>query len=62
MLLSILLIRLKKSWEVSLKNIGENWRFYENGGDARLWYGNIIDVVDWGENSVSYYKDKGGLT
>jgi hypothetical protein len=53
---------VRKVWEVSQKNINIKWRYFENGGDARLWYGNITDLVDWSPDALKYYKEKGGLT
>jgi hypothetical protein len=55
-------IYVRKVWEVALNKITPKWKYFENGGDARLWYGNITDIVDWSDEARSFYKEKGGLT
>lgn len=53
---------IRKIWEVAYHRINSKWRYFENGGDARLWYGNIIDLVDWSDDARFFYKEKGGIT
>lgn len=50
---------LKKLWEVSKENIGNNkkWIFYFKGGEYRKHYGNIEYVVDWSDEARSFYSN-----
>ena len=45
-------------WEVPKFEVGKEckWFFYAKGGGFRKWYGNIIDVVNWSEESRKHYK------
>jgi hypothetical protein len=49
-------------WEVNSLDIDKIWKFYENGGDARKWYGNLIEIVNWKNDALEFYNSKGGLT
>ena len=44
-------------WELNKNNIGKGrkWRYYAKGGGYRKWYGNIVDVVDWSSEAISFY-------
>jgi hypothetical protein len=50
------------TWEVCSKEINKTWKLYENGGDARKWYGNVIEIVNWKDYALDFYQSKGGLT
>ncbi|MBR3621992.1 MAG: BREX-1 system adenine-specific DNA-methyltransferase PglX, partial [Selenomonadaceae bacterium] len=45
-------------WEVKSNQIGKGkkWIFYAKGGGFRKWYGNLIDVVDWSEETRKFYR------
>lgn len=45
-------------WEVNSNKIGTNkkWLFYAKGGGYRKWIGNLIDVVDWSEETREFYR------
>lgn len=47
------------AWEVSSRS--NRWKPYSNGGDYRKYYGDNVDVVDWGEAAKSFYASHGGL-
>jgi len=51
-------------WEVNGKKIGQalKWKFYDNGGESRKWYGNKTDIVNWSEEAREEYNSHGGLT
>jgi hypothetical protein len=53
---------VQELWEVNSYDLGVTWKFYENGGDARKWYGNLTQIFEWTDDSVNFYKKKGGLT
>lgn len=37
-----------RSWyEISFKSLSNKWFPLVNGGDARKWYGNLTDVINW---------------
>ena len=47
-----------RNWhEVSIKNLGERWRFYSKGGEFRKYYGNLWWVVDWSLAARDHYKN-----
>jgi len=46
-------------WEVSITDVGAfdyKWLPCATGGDYRKWYGNVVNVIDWSEQTRSYYK------
>lgn len=45
-------------WEVPASKIGVNKKYilYAKGGTFRKWYGNIIHVVDWSDESRKFYR------
>lgn len=46
-------------WEVDKTN--SMWKAYANGGDFRKWYGDHLDVVNWGKKALDFYSEHGGL-
>jgi hypothetical protein len=55
---------LRFIWEVNSNSIliSKRWKFYDNGGEFRKWYGNKLEVVDWSTEARAIYKSHGGLT
>ena len=55
---------VRYTWEVNSNSIliSNRWKFYDNGGDFRKWYGNKLEVVDWSIEARTIYKSHGGLT
>jgi len=52
---------LKVFWEVNSNDVATklNWELIAKGGSSRKWYGNIIDVVKWDDDTKEHYrKDK----
>jgi type II restriction/modification system DNA methylase subunit YeeA len=49
---------LRFHWEVNINNINphDKWSSMAKGGEIRKWYGNVIDVIDWSEESRKRYK------
>ena len=45
-------------WEVPASKIGKNNKYilYAKGGTFRKWYGNIVHVVDWSDESRKFYR------
>lgn len=50
---------IRRWWEV--KNGGNRWIPYANGGDFRKWYGDHIDLVDWSVTARKFYETHGGM-
>src|SRR5262249_45832326 len=55
---------LRMPWEIACDTIGINrrWRFYDNGGKLRKYYGNRFTVIDWSTAARDAYKSVGGLS
>jgi len=55
---------IRQFWEVNHKDIQRdgNWIFVENGGEARKWYGNRYDIVNWSQEARNQYQSHGGLS
>lgn len=51
-------------WETNCKKIGRNekWIFIENGGEARKWYGNRLEILNWSSEAKNNYNLHGGLS
>ena len=51
-------------WETSMLKIGRTqaWLFVENGGDARKWYGNKCNIINWTIDARNFYESHGGLS
>lgn len=49
---------LRNHWEVNKEIIGKGkkWVLAAKGGILRKWYGNILDVMDWAEETRSFYR------
>jgi len=49
---------LRQHWEVSEHKIGvsHKWLFYAKGGQFRKWEGNLVEIVDWSEESRKHYR------
>ena len=49
---------IRKIWEVDNTKIGKEkkWALIAKGGDARKWYGNIFDIIDWSDTARMHYK------
>ncbi|MCK9411440.1 MAG: BREX-1 system adenine-specific DNA-methyltransferase PglX [Prolixibacteraceae bacterium] len=54
---------LRFIWEVSKLKIARNkkWILFENGGEARKWFGNKLSILNWDEGAKESYKSHGGL-
>lgn len=46
-------------WEVNYNNY--IWKYYENGGEFRKFFGNELYVVNWSINAQNYYDLHGGM-
>ncbi len=49
---------VREFWEVINHRIGigKKWLFYAKGGGYRKWYGNLTEIVDWSEDTRSFYR------
>lgn len=49
---------LRMIWEVSSQSVGKcnKWVKHPKGGAYRRWYGNIEWVIDWSDESRSFYR------
>lgn len=54
---------LRWFWEASKSKIGrkEKWILVENGGESIKWFGNKINILDWGDKARQVYESHGGL-
>ena len=57
--------RFLRFWyEINPQKIGSKWFMYNKGGGFRRWYGNILYVVNWGNDGFeicNFVDDKGKL-
>ena len=49
-------------WEVSWKEIGQQWRMYNKGGPFRKWYGNQYWILRYGNNGEIVIANDGQLS
>lgn len=49
---------VRKFWEVNSSSIGKSNKYllYAKGGSTRKWYGNIIDIIDWSEETRIHFR------
>lgn len=46
-------------WEIGKSKY--TWKYYDNGGKSRKWYGNCTDIVNWSVEAKKFYESHGGL-
>ena len=49
---------MRNIWEVKRDEIGQGkkWALIAKGGDSRKWYGNVLDLIDWSDESRRHYR------
>lgn len=48
---------LRFFWEVECARVGKGkkWMLQAKGGEARKWYGNVLNVIAWSSEDISFY-------
>lgn len=48
---------LRFFWEVECVRVGKGkkWMLQAKGGEARKWYGNVLNVIAWSPEDISFY-------